>query len=199
MAVEGALSRPVSARPERPEPAIPHAVFGMVLAIICEMLFFSGLVAAFIVGESANPGAWPPPGQPRFPVEVTGVNTLALLASGVLALLANRAHGAGRPSFVGLLTAAAVLGAVFLGVQGVEWQGLIREGLTLSYSTHASFFYLLVGMHAAHALVALGGLLWAVAQARKGALGKGGLVAASLFWGFVVLVWPVLYVLVYLL
>lgn len=199
MAVEGALSRPVSARPERPEPAIPHAVFGMVLAIICEMLFFSGLVAAFIVGESANPGAWPPPGQPRFPVEVTGVNTLALLASGVLALLANRAHGAGRPSFVGLLTAAAVLGAVFLGVQGVEWQGLIREGLTLSYSTHASFFYLLVGMHAAHALVALGGLVWAVAQARKGALGKGGLVAASLFWGFVVLVWPVLYVLVYLL
>ena len=199
MAVEGTLSRPVSARPERPEPAIPHAVFGMVLAIICEMLFFSGLVAAFIVGESANPGAWPPPGQPRFPVEVTGVNTLALLASGVLALLANRAHGAGRPSFVGLLTAAAVLGAVFLGVQGIEWQGLIREGLTLSYSTHASFFYLLVGMHAAHALVALGGLLWAVAQARKGALGKGGLVAASLFWGFVVLVWPVLYVLVYLL
>jgi len=199
MAVEGTLPGSTPLRSGRPEPVIPHAVFGMVLVIICEALFFSGLMAAFIVGESANPGAWPPPGQPRFPVEVTGVNTLVLLASGVCALLANRAHAAGRASFPGLLTAAAVLGAVFLGVQGYEWQGLIREGLTLAYSTHASFFYLLVGMHAAHAAVAMGGLVWAVRRARRGLLGKGALAASTLFWGFVVLVWPVLYVLVYLL
>ncbi|MEB3204945.1 MAG: cytochrome c oxidase subunit 3 [Candidatus Sericytochromatia bacterium] len=199
MAVEGTLPGSTPLRSGRPEPVIPHAVFGMVLVIICEALFFSGLMAAFIVGESANPGAWPPPGQPRFPVEVTGANTLVLLASGVCALLANRAHAAGKASFAGFLAASAGLGAVFLGIQGYEWQGLIREGLTLAYSTHASFFYLLVGMHAAHASVALGGLVWAVARARQGTLGKGALAASTLFWGFVVLVWPVLYVLVYLL
>ena len=36
-------------------------------------------------------GAWPPPGQPRLPLEETAINTLALLASGLMLWRARRA------------------------------------------------------------------------------------------------------------
>ncbi|MEB3299023.1 MAG: heme-copper oxidase subunit III [Candidatus Sericytochromatia bacterium] len=198
MATEGVTRAPAWVR-QRPEPPVPHAVLAMVLFIICEALFFAGLIASFVIGESVNPASWPPPGQPRLPVEVTGVNTAILLLSGVFLVLASRARTSGAAGFTRWLAVAAMLGAVFLVVQGFEWLGLIREGLTLSYSTHASFFYVLVGMHALHVVVALGLLLRAVWLASRQRLSRGAFAVAQMFWAFVVLVWPVLYVLVYLL
>ena len=49
-----------------------------------------------------------------------------------------------------------LLGAFFVLFQGVEWVALLREGLTLTSSTHGAFFYLIIGTHALHAVVALG-------------------------------------------
>ena len=97
-----------------------------------------------------------------------------------------------------ILNLAIALGAVFIGVQGVEWARLISEGLTLSSSTFGAFFYLIVGTHALHAIPALVVLGWAAMGLRKGTLTADAFAAVRLFWYFVVLVWPVLYVLVYL-
>ena len=47
-----------------------------------EAMFFAGLIGAFLVFRIASP-VWPPPFQPRLPSEVTGINTLILLASAV--------------------------------------------------------------------------------------------------------------------
>ncbi|OGQ16923.1 MAG: hypothetical protein A2138_16685 [Deltaproteobacteria bacterium RBG_16_71_12] len=180
---------------------VSSAMLGMLIFIAVELMFFSGLISAFtIVKSSAAPGAWPPPGQPRLPVELTAVNSLVLVASGALAWLAWRAftRRASAPQAARSLLGAAALGAAFVVVQGVEWTRLVGEGLTMRASTYGSFFYMIVGAHALHALAAIAALLWCWRQASVGRLRAPQLGAVLTLWTFVVGLWPVLYVLVYL-
>ena len=90
------------------------------------------------------------------------------------------------------------LGALFVAVQGVEWARLLAYGLTMRSSQYGSFFYLIVGMHAAHAVAAIAVLLHARARLARNALGADAFAAVRVFWYFVVGVWPVLYAVVYL-
>ena len=91
-----------------------------------------------------------------------------------------------------------LLGAFFVVFQGLEWAALIRDGLTLTSSSLGSFFYLIVGMHAAHAVVALGVLVFTWVRLRRGWLASSQLAVAEVFWYFVVGLWPILYLVVYL-
>ena len=96
------------------------------------------------------------------------------------------------------LGAAMLLGLIFVGFQGVEWARLIAHGLTISSSTYGSFFYLIIGTHAVHALAALCLLTFVFYKARHGTLTRGMFEASRIFWLFVVGLWPILYVLIYL-
>ena len=91
-----------------------------------------------------------------------------------------------------------MLGAFFVYAQGVEWVALLREGLTLQSSSYGGFFYLIVGTHALHAVCALVALGWAWHRLSQGRLTATQLATVAAFWYFVVLVWPILYVQVYL-
>ena len=54
----------------------------MLIFVFTEIMFFTGLVSAFLITRaSIGPGGWPPPNQPRLPVATTAVNTVALLLS----------------------------------------------------------------------------------------------------------------------
>ena len=97
-----------------------------------------------------------------------------------------------------LAVAGAVAGATFVAVQGYEWAQLLSQGLTMQKSAHASFFYMIVGVHALHAIAGLLGLVYVVRRLVGGEATGAQLRAAQLFWTFVVLVWPVIYVMVYL-
>ena len=62
---------------------IPSGVLGMFMFVAIEMMMFAGLISAFVIVKGAAVGGvWPPPGQPRLPVEDTAFNTAALLLSG---------------------------------------------------------------------------------------------------------------------
>jgi cytochrome c oxidase subunit 3 len=61
-----------------------------------------------------------------------------------------------------------------------------------------SFFYLIIGAHAVHAVVALAILCGCWGALRNGTLTRSRFGGAQLFWYFVVLVWPLLYWQVYL-
>lgn len=196
----------VSARPygrrrvvseARTQRLIPSSVLGMLLFVVVEIMLFAGFISAFSIVK-ASAIVWPPPDQPRLPLEETALNTAALLASGVLLFLARRSFrknpvGARKP-----LLASMALGAFFVIFQGVEWLRLIQEGLTLTSSNLGSFFYMIIGVHALHAVAALILLAYAWWQLRQGRLRSSLLAAAEVFWYFVVGVWPFLYVTVYL-
>ena len=180
-----------------PPPVLPSAVLGMLVFVIAEMMLFAGFMSAFAIVKSGTLG-WPPPGQPRLPVEATAFNTAVLLASAVLLFIANRSFTHKREHARRPLFWAVGLGAFFVAFQGYEWVMLIRQGLTLTYSNHGSFFFLIVGLHGLHVIAGLTVLARASLQLSKGVLAPSTFVAAQVFWYFVVGLWPVLYFMVYL-
>jgi len=178
---------------------VPNAVLGTIVFVVAEIMFFAALISAHTIARaSAMAGMWPPPGQPRLPVERTAVNTAALLLSGVLLWLANRFMRSAPKVARRYLEGSIVLGIAFVSLQGVEWARLLRQGLTLTSSAAGSFFYLIVGTHALHAVAAIGFLVWVYFRLCRGNLKPEIFTATQVFWYFVVLLWPIIYLRVYL-
>jgi len=181
----------------RNEPVVPSNVLGMLIFVVAEAMLFAGLISAFTIIR-ASAMVWPPRDQPRLPLEETAINTAALLLSGVVLFFACRAFQrdratAGRPLLIALL-----LGVFFVAFQGAEWVRLIDQGLTLTSSTLGSFFYLIIGIHALHAVAAAALLAHAWLRLRRDQLEWSQLATVAVFWYFVVGVWPILYFRVYL-
>jgi heme/copper-type cytochrome/quinol oxidase subunit 3 len=210
-----------SREPER-RPLMDNAQLGMLIFLGAEAMFFAALVGAFLVLR-LGAQVWPPPFQPRLPVEVTGLNTLVLLASSYTMTRALRAvrRGDGRGLMAGL-GQTALLGLIFLAVQGYEWTRLVHFGLTVSSGAYGTTFYTLIGAHGVHVLAAvvwlsvvLAGAMRARPAAPEG-WGPGGqhgfrpsgegaarqrdvrVTLCGMYWYFVVFLWPLLYALVYL-
>ncbi len=182
------------AKPRDGEGLSSH-VLGTVLLVAAEVMFFAGLVSALLVAR-ANMTVWSVADQPRFPVLRTALNSMILLLSGLTLRRAAREERASGWSqdvtrWVGI---TAVLGGMFLSLQGVEWFRLLRHGITATVSLAAGFFYLIVGAHALHVIA---GLI-VLGIVGLGAPSRRRLEVAVIYWSFVVLLWPVLYVLVYL-
>ena len=173
----------------------------MLFLIAGEVMFFAAFVSGFFVLRLAAP-LWPPPLQPRLPVLVTGFNTLVLLVSSLAMAGASSALRArDRQRLLRGLAIAAVLGALFLAIQGYEWMRLIHYGLTVSSGAYGATFYTLIGAHAAHVVGALVWLGVTLVLAARGRFLDGRTAVAracAIYWHFVVALWPVLYVSVYL-
>jgi cytochrome c oxidase subunit III len=175
----------------------PSGVIGTLIFVVTELMLFAGFISAFSITR-ASYNTWPPIGQPRLPLAETSINTLALLASGVVLFYANRAFLREPQSAKKPLLIALALGVFFVVFQGVEWTRLLHEGLTLTSSSHGAFFYLIIGTHAAHAVAAIIALAIVFAKLVRGTLAHSTFLATQVFWYFVVGVWPVLYLRVYL-
>ena len=97
------------------------------------------------------------------------------------------------------MVVTTALGALFLAIQGSEWARLIRFGLTMTSSLYGGMFYLIVGAHALHLVVAVAVLLFVASRVWRGRYDVDfrGVVACSVYWSFVVILWPIIYALVY--
>lgn len=185
---------------------IPDGVLGILFLLSAEVMYFAGLISAYIIGR-AGEFEWPPYGQPRLPVEVTAVNTTVLLASGFAGwLFLKNIRGALKTVTSGqlnLLLLCIALGAVFLIVQGSEWVRLVHFGLTSTSSLYGAFFYVIIGSHGVHVLAGLIALVYLYYFIRKyGAEDAARAIVKSracmIYWYFVVGIWPLLYFLVYI-
>ena len=176
---------------------VPNAVLGMMMFVGVEIMMFAGMISAFGIARS-QATVWTPPGQPRLPVEATAFNTLVLVVSGVALYMANKRYNTDPESIKAPYLASVACGVYFVLAQGFEWMGLIGEGLTLWSSTQGSFFYLIVGAHALHAVAGLGVQLYIFVRFIKGTMSSEAFWAGQVFWYFVVALWPILYWMVYL-
>lgn len=172
---------------------IKRAYVATTIFIASEIMYFGALISAFLRIKRTLI-EWPPEGLPAYPVIQTLFNTLFLLSSGVFNLIFDKK----RKKIFFVLT--WVFGAIFFILQGVEWIMLIKFGLTMTTHAYGSIFYLIVGSHAVHVII---GLIWFFVafnlSQKRGVMKTPALESASLFWKFVVLIWPVLYLLVYIL
>lgn len=181
-------------------PAIPNHRVATLVFLMAGTMLFAGLVGGYLVLRYAS-RAWPSPGMPRLPVRLAGFNTLVIGLSSLAlhrsarALRALDARGLRRWLF-----AAAALGVAFLLLQAVQWSLLMRGGLTFTGTTYGTTFYMLTGVHAAHAL---SGVLWLLVIAwRQRELWvpdrrQRTFEVCGLYWHFVGLVWLGLYVVLY--
>jgi cytochrome c oxidase subunit 3 len=181
----------------RPQPPIPSAVLGMGMFVFSEAMLFAGLISAFSIARASSLLGWPPPGQPRLPAEETAINTIALLASGLVLWLAGRAHRKEQRSAARPMLAALALAAFFVAFQGFEWMKLLAQGLTMTSSQHGAFFFLIIGIHGLHCLAAIGALVWAYRRLTTGVLAVSTFQSVRVFWYFVIGLWPLIYWRVY--
>jgi cytochrome c oxidase subunit III len=187
---------------------ISTPVLGMLLFITSEVMFFSGLFAAYF-NVRANAIPWPPymPGtQEQYHVDmlplVLPATILLILSSitcqwGIWAIRRNDHVG-----FVRAFAVTAVLGAIFLVMQGLDYWLLGHEGVTLSSGTFGTTYFTLTGFHGAHVF---GGVVMLSVVLYRGLVGQfsakhhDAAEAASLYWHFVDVVWILLFSLLYLL
>jgi len=182
-------------------PAVSNERLGLLVFLGAEAMFFAGLIGAFLVFRLGSE-VWPPPALPRLPVVVTGINTVILLFSGLTGHLALRAvRGSESKGLIRWILTTVVLGTLFLSIQGYEWVRLIHFGLTVSSGVYGATFYTLIGFHGLHVIAAIIWLMIVLLQARRGRFtsrSHAGVETCSMYWTFVVGLWPVLYGLVYL-
>jgi heme/copper-type cytochrome/quinol oxidase subunit 3 len=178
-----------------------NAHLGMLMFVGAESMLFAALLGAFLVFRIEHV-TWPPPALPRLPLLLTGCSTLMLLASALTmrqALHALRRWEQHRG--VRFLALTAALGGAFLALQGYEWSQLIRFGLHLSSGVYGASFFVLIGCHALHVCSALAWVIvvWLRARRTEACMTRQlGVSLCSLYWYYVVAVWPVIYALVYL-
>ena len=165
-----------------------------------DCLFFGSLIATYMVyrGQSLV-GPYP---IDIINVPVTTISTFVLLMSSfamVQALAATNADN--KKAIVTWLMATAVLGAIFIGFQVVEFNTFKNEGLTLGGNLFGASFFTLTGFHGAHVTL---GIIWLVAMAilaQKGRVGSKNALdieLLGLYWHFVDIVWIVIFTLLYL-
>lgn len=182
--------------------AIGNARLGMVIFLTFESMFFAALVAAYLVFRVRTP-LWPPPDLPRLPLALTWLNTGVLAASAWTMARSRAALRAGRrQELERTLVATAILGTLFLAVQGSEWLRLVRHGLTPSAGVYGATFYTLIGCHGLHVLAAVLWLLVVLARTQRSRFSGAvriPLEVCGIYWFFVVGLWGALFPLVYLL
>ena len=158
---------------------------------------------------------WPNPSQ-VFALELFGTNLPLILiaimtfvlitSSGTMALAVNYAYRGDKKKTVLLMTATAVLGASFVGMQAFEWSKLISEGVRpwanpFGAAQFGSSFFMITGFHGLH--VSIGVLYLAIVanKVRKGDYDKKGFAVVEitgLYWHFVDLVWVFIFAFFYL-
>jgi cytochrome c oxidase subunit 3 len=189
---------PTELSPIERKKLIPSSVLGVTVFVLTEMMFFGGLISAYLIVKAGNI-MWPPPDQPRLPITLTAFNTLFLVGSGIMVYLSNKSLARGdNAASKKQLGVVILFGIVFVGIQGFEWMRMLGHGLTMTSSTYGSFFYMIIGCHALHVFGALAVLIGVFFKFSKPDFKHSSYWGIQVFWYFVVGVWPIIYILVYL-
>jgi cytochrome c oxidase subunit 3 len=177
----------------------PVLTVGTVVWLASELMFFSGLFAAYFTLRATAQGDWPPD-DVELEVVTSGLFTLGLVASSGTMQLAVRAIAAGRlPAFRRWLIVTLLLAAAFIGNQAHEW-----SSLEFHVDTHAygSAFYVMTGFHGLHVLGGMLGMVLLLGRAgsrRFGAEDTPAVEVVSYYWHFVDVVWIGLWATLFLL
>jgi cytochrome c oxidase subunit III len=196
---------PVAGLAHDSQGGISNPVLGMLLFITSEVMFFSGLFAAYFNVRANASGGWPPAEFSHvlqiFPL--VGPATVLLILSSFTCQFGVWAIRRGdRVAFIRNFAVTVVIGVVFLIMQATDYSILGSEDLTLSSGTFGTTYYTLTGFHGAHVF---GGVIMLAVVLYRGLAGQfspkhhDAVEAASLYWHFVDVVWILLFSLLYLL
>jgi heme/copper-type cytochrome/quinol oxidase subunit 3 len=179
---------------------IPNGKIATWLFLGSEVMFFTGLIGAYIVLRFGQDW-WPDPAQ-RLNVPLTAANTFLLICSSVTLVwgLQGLQDGNQRQGRMGLWL-TTLFGATFVGVQAYEYFELFAHGVRPDSDLFGSCFYAMTSFHGLHVLLGVVVLLVLSIRTQFGAYGPkhyAPVEYAGLYWHFVDLVWIILFAIVYL-
>jgi len=178
-----------SGQPSLPFPVRAHPlVFGTVLFLASELMFFAALFAAYF-DLRANRAVWPPPGV-HLDVAEASFGTFLLLASSVVMVLASRAMDNGRIVAARWWTASGIISAA--SFIALALHGYTKNGFSISSDSYGSIYYTMTGFHLLHVAAGIA-LLFAIligmqSNALRAACREGA-EAMTYYWHFVFIVW----------
>jgi cytochrome c oxidase subunit 3 len=189
------------------------AQLGMWAFLATEVLFFGGLILIYCVYRSADPEGFAQAAH-HTQILIGTLNTAILMTSSFLVAWAVSIVPLGGSRVAALLlTAAAVLGCVFLALKGVEYKIEYDEHLVPGAHFHFSgqdsnaaslffaFYFVATGLHGVHVAIGIAVLAVIAVKTRLGAYSESyhsPVTVAGLYWHFVDLVWVILFALIYL-
>jgi cytochrome c oxidase subunit 3 len=183
---------------------ISNPVLGMLLFITSEVMFFSGLFAAYFATRAANP-PWPPEAFAHIldPLGPILPATILLIASSFTCQFAVWSIRKGdRRGYIRNIGITFVLGIIFLGMQVYDYGLLFSEGMTMGSGPFGTTYFTLTGFHGAHVfggVLMLGVILYRGMAGQFSAKHHDAVEAVSLYWHFVDVVWILLFSILYLL
>jgi cytochrome c oxidase subunit 3 len=164
---------------------------GVMIWLGSELMFFSGLFAAFFtIRANAANGVWPPPGTHLDTVRGI-IFTLVLVSSSFTMQYAVRlVEFRNRKSARRWIVITFILGSGFLLNQLFEWLFITTRWYTNSYG---SLFFIMTGLHGLHVFLGLVAMIFLLGRMRGDAGGDPGELSVvqgvSYYWHFVDIVW----------
>ena len=180
----------------------PVPVPGILVFIIADMIVFCMLFAGFMTERQAQTAVFDQSAA-TLDVHLGVLNTLILVTSGLLVVLAvHAAHAGQRAATRRWLLLSLLVGAGFGVTKLLEYSVKLAHGLTMQTNDFYMFYYALTGAHFLHfvgGMIALA-TLWFMAG-REPLDGRlAGLVeSGALYWHMVDLLWIFIFPMLYLL
>jgi heme/copper-type cytochrome/quinol oxidase subunit 3 len=172
--------------------------WGAMLGVIAtEGALFAYLVFSYAYSAVQHVG-WPPQGP--LPLQLSLPNTAVLLASSLVLVLGLHYLRRGERDAGHAVTAIAIaMGAIFVGVQLLEWRSV---PFTPQSGLYGSLFFTITGFHLAHVVVGLVVLVaagaWSLFRVTTQEDSVVRLSVGALYWHFVDAVWLVIFFTLYL-
>ena len=181
---------------------VPNGKLGMWVFLASEVMFFTGLIGAYVVLRMSNMVNWAGP-EGHLSVVLGTINTLILICSSTTIVLALAADAEKKVNPLrGWLLATILLGALFVAIKvGVEYSSKFTHHIYPSTNIFWACYFVLTGFHVLHVL---GGIIFNLvilaytANAATWAHQRRRLEWAGLYWHFVDIVWIFLFPLLYL-
>jgi cytochrome c oxidase subunit 3 len=172
---------------------------GVIVWLASELMFFSGLFAAYFSLRAAT-HPWPPKGDVLDVPPVLVATILLLLSSFTMQYGVHRAIKGSKWGFLGWLTLTFILGGLFEGMQISDYVG---RPFAIDTNAYGSAFYTLTGFHFLHVLGGLIGMIIIGIRAYKtprfGHRTVPAIEFLSYYWHFVDVVWIALFLAIFVL
>lgn len=176
-------------------------VEGIWVFVMADITVFGVLFGAFMAGRHEQPALFEASRQTLDPT-FGGVNTIILLTSSWLVVLALQAVRRGRTRAVPhLLAGALVCGLAFVVSKAIEYTQKINADITLETNDFYMYYFTMTGIHLAHVVAGTVVLLVFWLKARAGTFDRDRPVAlecGATYWHMVDLLWVMLFPLLYL-
>lgn len=198
-----AIARDATSRPPRDRTTthIPGEA-GLWTVLLGDILVFTGLFTVFLFKRADDPLVFQQ-SQATLNQDFAAANTLVLLTSSLLVVLALRAFRTGdRRGSPRLLLGAIALGVTFIVIKAVEYNELLTHDHTAAVNDFYLWYFVLTGLHLAHVVVALIVLIvlhWVSRQPDGTTPGRLALFeGGACFWHLVDLLWIIIFPLLFL-